>query len=667
MAAMTRYRGTLFGLVGSRYQTVGEFDFTTPAVPSSPPATPTGLTTSLTYSSATLTWGAAARAEWYEVRLSTSPTWTSLTDVLSYEFTGLMPETDYRLELRAGNAAGYSATAHRSVTTPAAPVRGAGDGLADIRYEVTQADDTALDVTRRVIEFSYRYGANVTNPDNQPLRLRSEGYLHLENSDGHFSDADMQGWSALAVYAGMTKVFVLWIGEVKEGQHGKALLDVKGLASRSLAGKVPVEVGVGTSNQSLAGYLAASGVPLKPIAKVTMPAMSVAAGARYNGRVITGTIESHFHNDVDRFLDEVSGFGSLLALEDPLVEQWNAYPLPPGSHDSRNALAALTRHNAFILDSMRTYSFPDWRRDAQRFRRLKTATEVISITATVNSQARYWKRRSSDNRWVINTSLASKFGDAARRFITHHGTPRVTGVSGTNNPGRHQVKLEYQGDRLILVWQSDQKPQVYNAGGGVEANHPLWKWKCAIGGIFELTEGPAYSEHTYLASGNESEFGHLPFPVMPIPVDGGDNTTTEAAIASILQRQEAWVGDVATLALVLLQGEEAWLERKAGDVVNVTAGELRHRAIIAAVRVKQLGGKPLQLEWSLLLVSPIGSAAEMQDNTVRWRGASVEWNASLLTFGPDPAHEYGLYFGGHLLSFSYEDVFYGRDTLNADE
>jgi len=670
ITAGQRYSGYLSAILFNprRVIIVGSYDFGG-SPPAAGPEAPTSLRASVTETTATLSWIASQGATFYELRLSTSQTWTRPGNVASYTFTGLMPATPYLLELRAGNGDGVSPTVSIGVTTDARrviPVPPQGDvarsALADLRLEVTQADDTQLDVTGRLLEFSYRYGANVTDDANQPLRLRSEGYLHLENGDGHYTLARQRGWKRLALFAGKTRVLLAWVGDVKEGEDGKALLDVKGLASRGLQDKIPVEVGAGTANQSLAGYLAASGVPLKPVANVTLPKMTIAAGARYNGLVLTGSLESHFHNDVDRFLDEVGAFGSLLALEDPLVEQWNVHPMPPGGHDTRRA-AALTLMNARLLDNVKTFNFPGWRRDAQRFRRLKTATVVVNQIWSINSQARYWKRRSKDNRYAIERSLADRFGS---RYITHTGTPTVQDVSGHNNPGKSVVRVEYDKHRVVLVWMRSTKPQVYNSGGGVEANHPLWKWKIRISVILELTEGPDYSEETYLADGNASQLGLLPFPVIPIPVDGSDNTATEKAIHDILGRQQDWTGEVATLVLLLLEGDEAWLQRKAGDVVNVTAGPLRDRCLIAGVRMRLSRGKPLQLEWSLLRVSPLGSAGEMQDNTVTWLGAGVEWGAQLLTFGPDPAHEYGLYFGGDLLAFSYEDVHFGGDTLEPE-
>ncbi len=87
---------------------------------------PTGLSASgITQSSITLNWTKSAGATAYNVRKSTSDSWTTLGDVASYNFSGLSAGTSYNLQVRASNNGGDSGAASLSASTlpnaPAAP------------------------------------------------------------------------------------------------------------------------------------------------------------------------------------------------------------------------------------------------------------------------------------------------------------------------------------------------------------------------------------------------------------------------------------------------------------------------------------------------------------------------------------------------------------------
>ncbi|MYD38633.1 MAG: hypothetical protein F4W97_07450, partial [Chloroflexi bacterium] len=90
---------------------------------------PTGLNASgITQTAITLTWTAADGATSYKVRRD-SGDWTTLGDVVTYEFTGLTADTEYTLEVVAINNNGESDTAEITARTlpnpppPPAPVR----------------------------------------------------------------------------------------------------------------------------------------------------------------------------------------------------------------------------------------------------------------------------------------------------------------------------------------------------------------------------------------------------------------------------------------------------------------------------------------------------------------------------------------------------------------
>ncbi|MDE2946147.1 MAG: fibronectin type III domain-containing protein [Chloroflexota bacterium] len=82
------------------------------------PPDPTGLTTSgITQTSITLNWGESDGATSYDIKLSTANTWTSLGDVLTYNFTGLTANTQYTLQVRAKNSSGVSGAASSAART----------------------------------------------------------------------------------------------------------------------------------------------------------------------------------------------------------------------------------------------------------------------------------------------------------------------------------------------------------------------------------------------------------------------------------------------------------------------------------------------------------------------------------------------------------------------
>jgi chitodextrinase len=108
----------------------GTFTVTTlPEEPTEPPPAPTGLAaTGVTADSATLSWDAAAGAQWYQVlRAAGSGDFAevALTESTSFTDTGLAPVTTYRYVVRAGNTAGYS-PAPAPVTVTTAPDTGGG-------------------------------------------------------------------------------------------------------------------------------------------------------------------------------------------------------------------------------------------------------------------------------------------------------------------------------------------------------------------------------------------------------------------------------------------------------------------------------------------------------------------------------------------------------------
>ena len=102
------------------------------------PAAPTGLGTgTITQTSIVLNWTKATGATAYKVRKSSSDSWTTISDVATYTFTGLIANTSYTLEVKASNAGGDSAAATYTASTnstppPPAPAAPTGLGTGTI-------------------------------------------------------------------------------------------------------------------------------------------------------------------------------------------------------------------------------------------------------------------------------------------------------------------------------------------------------------------------------------------------------------------------------------------------------------------------------------------------------------------------------------------------------
>ena len=87
------------------------------------PNVPTSLSEDASHNTSDLTWAAPSGGDaptGYDVRLD-SGSWVPVGLVLTYEFTGLTPDTTYSLQVRATNAAGAGPSASISSTTTGPP------------------------------------------------------------------------------------------------------------------------------------------------------------------------------------------------------------------------------------------------------------------------------------------------------------------------------------------------------------------------------------------------------------------------------------------------------------------------------------------------------------------------------------------------------------------
>lgn len=595
LAAGSRHRGVFGALLsGGGGQTIGNYDITLP------PAAPTGLSTSdLSYKQVTLGWEAVDAVDGYEVKLSTASVWTDIGNVLEYTFTGLSGETSYTLQVRAEDGGVYSAAAETTITTPAGPPPpGSTTQPLSTRYEIEKADGTTFDPGGRLVEFKIRYGANLENAE-EISRYSSRGYLHIENSDRHYSISEARTWRYLHVYAYGTKVFQVGLSEPEQGEYN-LLVDCQLLAAYSVRHRSPILVTVGQSNITFEQYIANSGVNVVAITGVDIPAMKVAGGSQYDGVLAYGEpgeyyFVSRYENDTEDFLNDITAFGRLLLLEEPLEQRWRIYPLPPPSGDTRTQRVAITTTDTRIDRKLEVVEREKWRRDAQILTTLDATTEERDETLTGNV-----RNHSFDGRPLIpdingNLKPGRRLTSSDSRFISW-GTVASLDVSVTPSTARVFLQGIVHTDGNLYLLRNEPF-----------ADGVIARWTLVMEDNTYLSSfTPERLEKQFAIDDQDIQYKQIPRPKISIPKMGTDNTATETIINDNLEEWNDWVPEVAFLRMYLFHGDEPRLDIQAGDIVNVTVGmEVDHRALVLGVHFKQKDLRPAELRWDVILLSEL--------------------------------------------------------------
>lgn len=613
------YSVLLWSVANNRYTIQPGISYTHAAAP----AAPVGLhTTAITHNSVTLAWSPVTGATGYQARVSTDSQWIDVGSAIEYTITGLAPDRMYRLEVRAQNARGYGDESSIDVRTTSAPATPPGElpmqtpGSAQaLRYEIVLADDRTLDVSRRVLEFRFDYGADITDVVTPPLWMKSSGLVRINNYDNAYGQGDVVGWERLNVYAAKTQIFALVVYERDiSDEVSRINLSVEGLAAHRLREKTPVQVNTGLSDLSIAAYLTESGFPFGRFTGVTLPGMFVAAGAAYDalqsGVPAYRKIEPRFTTDVSSYIDHVSAFATLLPLEDPLVDRWNLYPVPP-SGDSRAAAATISSENDLIRADYRFEDLTYWQRDAWILETLNAATKIV--TGSVDTRGSSGAPGNKTINGVRYNSVLRFKLSASTRIVKIR---KISGINFTraSDGGHFNGTVRYLGSIGSTV---------YIRTTGVNSSWRMrFRYELVVETFATERDLPIFADDV-----TESELGYLSTSTIPIPRHGNNYTPSLTAARALLNRWASWQPQTAFIT-ILLTGNFSHILIKPGEIVNVTVGEnIDHRALIARVRVYHAGLKPIQLAWDLLLIGPIAQAGESPPDPrrVEWSGQPIEF------------------------------------------
>jgi len=654
------------------------------------PATPTGFRVVISQGgSITLAWNAVVGATRYETWVQGSRLtgrWVSQGTNLRITITGLIEGNIYTCRVRAVNAHGNSAYAELVQRAGAAPVDPGpdpgptpgpapppvrlgevSDSQVQLKHEITDKDGKKIDITERVVEFRVRYGAKVQDRETRPSRIETQGYFHVEDHGG--TNFQYDDWRRLTIYAKGTKIYEAVTIQPELGEYGKVLFDLRLQASDLVRLEAPHRVSVGLADKSLAQYMVDSGLPIKRFANVDFPNMFVAGGSLYDGAIWSGgpregfTIAESYRNNPNDFLDDVEAFGSLIMLEDPLLKEWNAYPLPPLA-DRRVARATVRASAVPILQDYEHLERQEWRHDSQVFTTLNPTTEVKTYTqlraaTRIRGEQPYAGRTGGGGRvWEWEWGLRGLPEGDAGRLLSYASVSgwsgfRRGGYGGSGNLAAAdfgRTGIELRGGKIYLWFERF----------GVHTRDTVWVTLRTVQAVLLTDATPAPDEHQFFATGQSGNFEVLPRPKVSIPRMGTRRTTTEATINAALDRWESFQPGVLMMRMVVLAGQESLLQVEAGEIVNVRMAEVNHRCVVLGVELFGVDYKALELEWHVLQLSPLGqSAPSVRD--VMFYGSQLYYDDFVLEFGAE-ADSWDLTLQGMIIGFSSEEVWFGRDT-----
>lgn len=122
----------------------------------------------------------------------------------------------------------------------------------------------------------------------------------------------------------------------------------------------------------------------------------------------------------------------------------------------------------------------------------------------------------------------------------------------------------------------------------------------------------------------------LPLNLINLLYEGVDDGTNYAAVRSAVDAWAQWEAHLLNVALIpdgLREGEARSIpQRRPGDVVNMTVGNIDHRCMIIRVRWQLQGVKPLTVTWNLVTLGPRPQAAPSSANYVTLNGEQVLMN-----------------------------------------
>ena len=574
---------------------------------------------SVTQNSATLTWDAVQGAHWYEVRVNYRGPWTRLSSsARSYDFTGLTPNTRYRLNVRAGRGSVVSGfLAFVDFQTLQTVIPSSSSSLR-VRYIVIKTDDSEMDISRQVKNARVKVGVDY----EQGWRPYSKSQGEVNLNDWREEYQDTSDWDLLNIYAGDVLVFATSImNTARYGEYGRLRVFVELIATANMPLRY-VRRSVGLNDVLLGSYLGTTGIPLTRLRNVSMPTMWVAAGTGYDDEVdiepgVYYSVNHRFDDGGSRLVEDLCTFGTMFAFECNRIDAIRMYPVQAMQNDNRNADA---RGAVGSNDLVRREDFKigtdEWLYDGQRY---NTNSGVVGQKTI--------KDYDPDSS-TLRRGRVTFFGQKL-----HHQTYDVLGGDREDFVGWNSLSAsgfitdEYgRGFTPEVHGESDGRVTVYlNKWSPVFKGH-IFVHRLRITVSYFVRKSNNFKTKDFVADGADGNMT-LQTSGLPIPRGNANATATEAAIQSKLNFLDGYDPRVIRVTRLLEQnGVLSPLLLECGDVVDIRKGEAADRCLLTGIEFKHEGLKPIQLRWAAISLKPIPQSAPGTDpNAIFFQGTEVHF------------------------------------------
>ena len=459
-----------------------------------------------------------------------------------------------------------------------------------LRFEIVRQDGTMLDVSRQVTLAKLKYGVEID--EDFVAYAKSQGEVNVNDWRG--DHVDTETWKRLNIYAMTELVFACSI--VNVGIYGSQMrlrIFIELLASATLPFQV-VRRTTGFADETLEDFIGAAGLNMSRPANVSLPAMHVAAGTGYDGRVEVErqggsyTVKHLFEDGGSQFLEDVLAFGSMFGFERPRQDGFVVYPLQGLKTDARRAVsnARVASRSALVLERDLAVDGRIWNYGLQT---LNVASASIgSRSRTVLTDAD-WERRHTNTRsqWFTPSDLIGS-SDGGNWLEWTSVSVEITNFSGPN-----PTVESTSGGRL--------RARTRDTSGTLSSSNQI-RWTLSWRARLSIS----ISQALVTADDIDNFSRELATSGLPIPASGANHLTSIAAVEDTL---DALAGGrlkkVAATQLLDQSGDLSPLQVSCGDLVEIDVAGSANRCVLTGVEFRHRGLKPIQLRWHTLVLGDI--------------------------------------------------------------
>ena len=472
-----------------------------------------------------------------------------------------------------------------------------------LTYLIIRHDRSTVDVTREVVKFKLSYGAKPE--EDFSGFLLSDGDVELNDWREKYKD-DYADWNLLCIFARGREQFACVILEKEYKRYGKMALKTQLLGAYNLSAR-DARVSVGAEDVLLEDYLKSVSFGLSRVPEVDMPRLYVAAGFGYPGvpEVVEAgggyDIVERFQRGDEKFLDDLSAFGSLFLFERRLEAGFRAYPIVGLRDDDRGPMARVDS-SKLVRDKDFDISRRSWRYDSQAVNvaraPIKTVNNSRGFGSTLWRTSRSGIRGQADGRryyWYAYLSFAKILGSTDGGNVLRWNSIRSEGRDSGGNFRRAEAQAPDYGRQQILV-----------LGGEDDSSHASRPPNFSLTFSVTVRQSLEVEEIVVGAQEGESVHGALPTSSIAIPESGANGEASVAAIEDNLAIFSALSLEVLEMTLLLPQdGPMRELELEPGSLVYNYVGDRFDRALLMHVEFQHRGLRALELRWHLLTMGEV--------------------------------------------------------------